>query len=422
MTDGPDECDEIDRACYKRCDAVSLLPATVGAIVPAAGRGERFRGAVPKSLVPLHGRPLVQYALETVHRVEEVVAVVVVGPAYALDAVRELVASAGLEKVAAVVPGGPDRQASVARGLAALPDRADLVLVHDGARPCATPALVHAVATAAATAGAATAAVPVEETIKRGQEGWVASTLDRSQLYRIQTPQAFHRALLERAHREAAHADFHGTDDASLVERLGHPVRLVAGEPANLKVTVPEDLAVAEALLRRGGAPAQTARVGLGFDTHRFAEGRRLILGGVAIPFSRGLAGWSDADVVVHAIMDALLGAAGCGDIGQHFPPGDPAYAGADSLALLGRVRDMLAARGWRAAHIDVVVLAEAPRLAPHVPAMRAAIASVLSLDDDAVNLKATTLEGMGALGREEGIAAQAVATLAPLAGGGRAE
>jgi len=373
---------------------------------------------MPKSLVPLHGRPLVQYALDAVHQVEEIVSIVVVGPAYALDAMRDLVTNARLGKVTAVVSGGADRQASVARGLEALPATADLVLVHDGARPCATPALVRAVAAAAATSGAATAAVPVEETVKRGQDGWVASTLDRSHLYRIQTPQAFRRTLLEQAHRDAARVGFHGTDDAVLVERLGHPVRLVAGEPANLKVTVPEDLAVAEALLRPAGAPAAIARVGLGFDVHRFAEGRPLILGGVEIPWPRGLAGWSDADVVVHAIMDALLGAASCGDIGQHFPPGDPAYARADSLGLLGRVRDLLATRGWRAAHIDVVVMVEAPRLAPHMPAMRALIAGVLGLDEDAVNLKATTLEGMGALGREEGIAAQAVATLASLSGG----
>src|SRR5579871_341716 len=394
---------------------MSLLPGTVGAIVPAAGRGERFRGAMPKSFVPLRGRPLVQYALEAVHHVDEVVAVVVVGPAHALDAMRELVASARLDKVTAVVAGGADRQASVARGLEALPASADLVLVHDAARPCVTPGLVRAVAAAAATAGAATAAVPIEETIKRGEDGWVTSTLDRAQLYRIQTPQAFHRTVLERAHREAARSGFHGTDDAVLVERLGHPVRLVAGEAGNLKVTVPEDLAVAEALLGRGDGQAQPVRVGLGFDAHRFAGGRRLVLGGVEIPWPRGLEGWSDADVVVHAVMDALLGAAGLGDIGQHFPPGDPAYAGADSLHLLGRVRDLLAARGWRAAHVDVVIMAEAPRLAPYVPAMQASLAGVLRLDGAAVNLKATTLEGMGALGREEGIAAQAVATLAPL-------
>ncbi len=401
---------------------MSLEPATVGAIVPAAGRGERFRGATPKALVPIRGRPLVQHALEAIHRVDEVVAIVVVGPAHVLDAMRELVAAARLDKVTAVIAGGADRQASVARGLEALPAAADLVLIHDGARPCVTPGLVRAVVAAAATAGAATAAVPIEDTVKRGEDGWVTSTLDRTQLYRVQTPQAFHRAVLERAHREALRSGFHGTDDAALVEQLGHPVRLVAGDAGNLKVTVPEDLAVAEALLGRGGGPADAVRVGLGFDAHRFAGGRRLILGGVEIPWPRGLDGWSDADVVAHAVMDALLGAAGCGDIGRHFPPGDPAYAGADSLQLLGRVRDLLASRGWRAAHVDVVIMAQAPRLAPYVPAMQASLARVLRLDGSAVNLKATTLEGMGALGREEGIAAQAVATLAPLPAVGRSE
>jgi len=387
----------------------------IGAVVPAAGRGDRFRADHPKALAPLYGRPLVQYALEALQAVEEVRVIVVVAPTDHLPEVEALVARARLGKVTAVVPGGADRQASVACGLAVLPDDVDLVLVHDAARPCLSPALVRAVAQAAAADGAATAAVRVTETVKTGQDGWVVSTLDRASLYRIQTPQVFRRALLEQAHREAARADFHGTDDASLVERLGHRVRLVAGEAANLKVTVPEDLAVAEVLLRRAGSPAAAPRVGIGFDAHRFEEGRRLVLGGVHVPWPRGLAGWSDADVVVHAIMDALLGAAGCGDIGRHFPPNDPAYDGADSLELLARVRDLLAARGWRAGHVDVVVLAEAPRLAPHAPAMRAAIGGVLALEEDAVNLKATTLEGMGALGREEGIAAQAVASVTPL-------
>jgi len=388
----------------------------VGAIVPAAGRGQRLQGEVPKALALLDGRPLVQYALETLARVDEVQTIVVVAPEDHLESVRDLAARARLGKIAAVVPGGADRQASVARGLAALPPSAQLVLVHDGARPCVTASLVRAVAAAAARDGAATAAVPVAETVKAGRDGWVARTLDRSELYHIQTPQGFHRSLLERAHLEAARAGFRGTDDAALVERLGHRVRLVPGEPSNLKVTLPGDLEVAEALLRRPGPPL---RVGLGFDTHRFADGRPLILGGVEVPHARGLAGWSDADVVVHAIMDALLGAAGCADIGQQFPPGDPAYAGARSLDLLARVRALLAERRWRAAQVDAVVMAEAPRLAPHIGAMRAAIAGVLGLDADAVNIKATTLEGMGALGREEGIAAQAVATLEPLRAAG---
>ncbi len=383
-----------------------------GAVVPAAGRGERFGGDVPKPLISLHGRPLLQYPLEVLQGVDEVDAIVVAVPADAVDAVRRLAETAGLSKVAAVVPGGPDRQASVACGLAALPPGPGVVLVHDGVRPFLSASLVRAVLEAAARDGCATAAVPVEETIKSGHAGWAEETLDRSRLFRIQTPQAFQRALLEEAHREAARQGFRGTDDAVLVERLGRRVRLVPGTATNLKVTVPEDLALAEALLRRAEPPRAAPRVGLGFDAHRFAAGRPLILGGVEIPAPRGLSGHSDADVVVHAVMDALLGGAGCGDIGQHFPPDDPAYAGAHSLALLARVRDLLAARGWRAAHLDVMIMAETPRLAPHIPRMRAAIADVLSLLSENVNVKATTLEGMGAIGREEGIAAQAVATL----------
>lgn len=383
----------------------------VGAVVPAAGRGERFGGAVPKSLITLRGHPLVQYPLEVLERVDEVEAVVVAAPADAVETVQDLARTAGLRKLT-VVPGGADRQASVACGLAALPPGPDVVLVHDGVRPFLSPSLVRAVVAAAVRDGCATAAMPVDETIKRGEEGWIHATVDRSRLYRAQTPQAFRRELLEAAHREAARAGFRGTDDASLVERLGRRVRLVPGTPINLKVTVPEDLVLVDAVLRQRETPAPAPRVGIGFDVHRFATGRPLVLGGVEIPWPRGLAGHSDADVILHAVMDALLGAAGCGDIGRHFPPDDPAYAGANSLGLLGRVRDLLAARGWRAANVDVAVMAEAPRLAPYVPAMRAAIAGVLGVGEHRVNVKATTLEGMGAIGREEGIAAQAVASL----------
>ena len=387
----------------------------VGAVVPAAGRGERFGGGTPKALIPLHGRPLLQYSLEVLQSVDEVEMIVVAAPSGAVDAVRRLAQTAGLGKVIAVVAGGADRQASVARGLEALPPGPGLVLVHDGARPFLPPALVRDVVAAAARDGGAVAAVPVDDTIKSGDQGWVETTLDRSRLFRIQTPQAFRRAILEEAHRAAAHEGFHGTDDSALVERMGQRVRLVPGTATNLKVTLPEDLALAEALLRPTPSSAAAPRVGLGFDAHRFASGRPLILGGVEIPAPRGLGGHSDADVVLHAVMDALLGASGCGDIGQHFPPHDPAYAGANSLRLLARVRELIGARGWRAVHIDVAVLAEAPLLAPHVPAMRAAIGGALGLDVDRVNVKATTMEGMGAIGRGEGIAAQAVATVEAL-------
>jgi 2-C-methyl-D-erythritol 4-phosphate cytidylyltransferase/2-C-methyl-D-erythritol 2,4-cyclodiphosphate synthase len=387
----------------------------VAAVVPAAGRGERFGAGGPKALLPLRGRPLVEYALAALSAAPAVEAIIVAAPADAVESVTRAARRAAGSKLAAVVPGGPDRQASVARGLAALPAGPGIVLVHDGARPLVPVSLIDAVAAAAAEDGAATAAVPVEETVKRGAEGWVRETVDRAGLFRVQTPQAFRRALLEDAHREAERAGFRGTDDAALVERLGRPVRLVPGAPHNLKVTIPADMMLAEALLRRDAPAPPAPRVGIGFDAHRLVPGRPLVLGGVTIPFPRGLDGHSDADVIAHAVMDALLGAAGRGDIGALFPPGDPAYRGADSMRLLGTVRALLAEHGWRAAHIDVVVMAEAPRLAPHAEAMRAAMARALDTEPGRISIKATTLEGMGAIGREEGIAAQAVASLEPV-------
>ena len=385
------------------------------AVVPAAGRGERLGAAGPKALIPLRGRPLLEYALAALDAASTVETIVVAAPPDALEPVTAAARRAAGSKLAGVVPGGSDRQASVARALAALPAGPTIVLVHDGARPLVPVTLIDAVAAAAARDGAAAAAVPVDETVRRGDDEWLRTTVDRAGLFRVQTPQAFERTLLETAHREAARAGFRGTDDAALVERLGRPVRLVPGAPRNLKVTVPDDLALADALLRRDEPAPPVPRVGLGFDAHRLVAGRPLVLGGVTIPSPRGLEGHSDADVIAHAVIDALLGAAGRGDIGTLFPPSDPAYRGADSMRLLSRVGELLAGHGWRAAHVDVVVMAEAPRLAPHADAMRRAMAQALRTEPSRISVKATTLEGMGAIGREEGIAAQAVATLEPV-------
>jgi len=237
----------------------------------------------------------------------------------------------------------------------------------------------------------------------------VEATEDRSRLWLVQTPQAFRAELLQETLRRARSEGWQATDEASLVERMGGEVRLVMGERHNLKVTTPEDLRLVRGWLA-GGEPAW--RVGQGLDVHRLVEGRPLILAGVRIPFSRGLEGHSDADVVAHAVMDALLSAVGLGDIGQHFPDHDPAYAGADSLALLGRVVEMLAARGWRPAQVSVTCLAQAPRLAPYREQMRANLARVLGLEAEAVNLAATTSEGLGFTGRGEGMAAWATAVV----------
>lgn len=389
--------------------------AGAAALVPAAGRGERFGAGGPKALIPLCGRPLLEYALEALNAAAAIESIVVAAPPDAMEPVTAAARRAAGRKFAGVVPGGSDRQASVARALAALPAGPSIVVVHDGARPLVPVPLIDAVAAAAARDGAATAALPVDETVRRGDDDWLRTTVDRAGLFKVQTPQAFERILLETAHREAERSGFRGTDDAALVERLGRPVRLVPGTARNLKVTVPDDLAVAEALVRWDEPAYAAPRVGLGFDAHRLVAGRPLVLGGVTIPSPRGLEGHSDADVIAHAVMDALLGAAGCGDIGRLFPSTDPAYRGADSMRLLARVRDLLAEHGWRAGHVDVVVMAEAPRLAPHADAMRRAMAQALGTDPSRISIKATTLEGMGAIGREEGIAAQAVASLEPV-------
>ncbi|MDI6894061.1 MAG: 2-C-methyl-D-erythritol 4-phosphate cytidylyltransferase [Bacillota bacterium] len=380
----------------------------VGAILAAAGQGERL-GLGPKALVPLAGLPLLAWALQSLRGsglVEEVAVVVPPGAEEEVGhRVRDLPGEAGA--VCTVVPGGAHRQESVSRGLAALSPAVRWVVVHDVARPLATADLVVRVVEAAREAGAALAAVPVVDTLKEGG-ATVRRTVPREGMWQAQTPQAFRRDLLEEAHRRARVEGYLGTDDSVLVERLGHPVRLVSSSRDNLKVTVAEDLELAESVVRgRWGM-----RVGMGFDIHPLAPGRPLVLAGVEVPSPVGLAGHSDGDVICHALMDALLGAAGERDIGFWFPPSDPRFRGAHSRDLLGQVVAGLAGRGLVPVNADVTVVAEEPRLAPFIPAMKASLAAALGVDEGMVAVKATTAEGLGALGRREGMAAWAVCAM----------
>lgn len=378
------------------------------AIVVAAGRGARVAAPNGKAFVPLLGEPLLVHTLRSCEACALIDGIIAVVPSDRLADAAALIARAGLRRVREIVAGGASRQESVAAGLARV-DAADLVVVHDGARPAVRPEVIAAVARAAAETGAASAGIPMRETVKTVEAGDAVQTEDRERLWIAHTPQAFRTALLREAHARAEADGFRGSDDAVLVERLGGRVRMVEDSPTNVKITVPDDMLIAERLL--GGA-SMTTRTGMGVDAHRLVPGRRLRLGGVEIPHPLGLAGHSDADVLVHAVMDALLGAAGLGDIGTHFPPEDPAYRDADSLALLRRVGAMLAGSGWAVRHVDAVVLAEAPRIAPYAARMREAIALALALAPEAVSLKATTAEGMGAVGRGEGITAYALATV----------
>ena len=309
--------------------------------------------------------------------------------------------AAACPKPCTVVQGGATRADSVRSGLAAA--KGQLVAIHDAARPFASAEIITAALQAAAESGAAAPAVPVKDTIKvADQDGKVVATPDRATLYAVQTPQCFDRALylqaLETVSGEKASLV---TDDCSLFELAGLPVTLTAGDYANLKITTKEDL-----------QKEKTMRIGHGYDVHRLVEDRKLILGGVEVPYEKGLLGHSDADVLLHAVMDAVLGAAALGDIGQHFPDTDPAYKGADSLALTREVAKIIAAHGYKVGNIDATILCQRPKLAPHIPAMRQNIADAFGLPLDAVSVKATTEEHLGFTGEGLGIAAHAVALI----------
>ncbi|MBI4161367.1 MAG: 2-C-methyl-D-erythritol 4-phosphate cytidylyltransferase [Acidobacteria bacterium] len=376
-------------------------------IVAAAGRGRRFGGPVPKQYLPLAGEPLLGHCLRRFDAHPGVEGIVVVVDSEA-EFVRHLGSSHPFAKIRAVVPGGPHRQDSVRRGLERVPDQG-VVLVHDAARPLVPAQVIAAVLEAAGSRGAAVPVLPVPDTPKLlDSAGGLERTLDRSRLVLAQTPQGFAAGLLRRGLQAAERDGFLGTDDAWLVERLGVEVTLVPGAAENLKVTTPGDLRRAGELLA-GMASAARLRTGFGFDQHPLESGRRLVLGGVEVPFSRGLEGHSDADVLTHAACDALLGAAGLDDLGARFPDSDPRYLGARSLDLLADVARMVAAAGFRMVNLDATVVAEEPALAPFRSAMRTNLAGVLGCPEGAVSVKASRSGGLGPVGRGEGMAAWCV-------------
>jgi 2-C-methyl-D-erythritol 4-phosphate cytidylyltransferase/2-C-methyl-D-erythritol 2,4-cyclodiphosphate synthase len=376
---------------------------SVDAVVVAAGSSTRMAG-LDKLAAPLLGRPLLAWTLDALASASSVRRLVVVTAPSRVD---DLAAQPWLRAHdVAVVAGGARRQESVAAGVAATGSA--VVLVHDGARPLVTPALVDRVAAAAAGDGAAIPTVPVAETLKRVSAGRVGETVDRAGLVVAQTPQGARRALLEEAwSRFPAGGPREFTDEAALLEAVGIPVTAVPGEPANLKVTVPEDLERAEAVL---ASRADAPRVGHGTDEHPFGEGTGLALGGIVIDGAPRLHGHSDGDAALHAVADALLGAAGLGDLGRVFPAADPATRGIASGELLRAVVARVAAAGWRATGVDVTIRGSRPRLGPaRLGAMRDAIAALVDLGPEAVEVKASTGNLIGYEGAGRGIAATAV-------------
>ena len=381
------------------------------AIIVAAGRGSRTNGEVPKQYLPLGGISILRRTAQafTGHPGIDAVAAVI-----NFDD-RDLYekATVGLD-LCPPVAGGERRQDSVRLGLESLaatpPDK---VLVHDAARPFVDADTITTVLAALDETAGAIAAVPVTDTMKRGSDGHIENTLDRSSLWRAQTPQGFRFAEILEAHRAAAGGP-ELTDDAAVAEQSGLDVALVPGSENNLKITTQEDLHRAERILMTGSTAANTGlRVGSGFDVHRFAEGDHVTICGVTIHHNKGLAGHSDADVGMHALTDAILGALGEGDIGQHFPPSDAKWKDADSEIFLAHAARLVKERQGHINHVDITLICEAPKLTPHRKAMIACIRDILGLSDDRISIKATTTERLGFTGRGEGIAAQATATIA---------
>ena len=378
------------------------------AIIAAGGRGARFGAGRPKQLLLLGGRPILQRSIEAFARHAMIGQVVVAlpsdlvsqPPSYLMDGSADLI----------LVEGGERRQDSVARAFARLDPLTDIVVIHDAARPLVSADLIRRTIDAAVEHGAAIAALAARDTVKRADaQAMITATLPRHEIFLAQTPQAFQVGVL-RAALASATGDSDATDEAMLAERAGYPVRLVEGDPRNLKITTPDDLAMAESLL---GASAPSIRIGNGYDLHRLVAGRPLILGGVTIPFDKGLQGHSDADAVCHAVTDAILGAAGAGDIGRHFPDTDPAWKDANSIELLHRAAAVVRDGGYAIVNVDVVVIAQQPKLVPFIAPMIDNLAGALGCAVGQVSVKGKTNEGVDSMGAGESIAVHAVALLA---------
>jgi 2-C-methyl-D-erythritol 4-phosphate cytidylyltransferase/2-C-methyl-D-erythritol 2,4-cyclodiphosphate synthase len=386
------------------------MMGTVVAIVVAGGRGERAGGDMPKQYRDLAGEPMIRPTLRAFLNHAQVALVQPV--IHRDDENLYRAATADLTKLAPPVGGGATRQASVRAGLEALAARApDLVLIHDAARPFLTGALIDRAIGAGMATGAAVPGLAIADTVKAIDADFrVAETLDRSRLRIVQTPQVFAFDLILKAHRRAAEAGLENfTDDAALAEWAGHRVSVFEGETGNVKVTANEDFARAEIAHL---ASLSDIRTGNGFDVHAFADGDHVMLGGIRIAHTRGVTGHSDADVALHALVDAILGALADGDIGLHFPPSDPQWKGASSDRFLAFASERVRARRGMIAHLDVTIVCEAPKISPHRDAMRARIASIAGIPVARVAVKATTSEKLGFTGRGEGIVAMATATL----------
>lgn len=392
-----------------------------GAVIAAGGMAQRMQG-VNKQILKIDGVPVLVRSIRALAAIPEIREMVVVARPELFEQLEGWKQEYHLPDFC-LTAGGDTRQQSVLNGVGCLSEQVEYVVIHDGARPFADRQLIDRCLQSAVEHQAATAAVPVKDTIKQAaDDGSIAATPDRSRLYLTQTPQIFRAQLYRRAAEQAQAEGLDFTDDCQLMEHLGHRVWLAQGDYRNIKITTPEDIVIAQAIAEsmEGEAPRMEQekqrmplmRIGHGYDVHRLVEGRKLILGGVEIPWQKGLLGHSDADVLVHAVMDAILGAAALGDIGKHFPDTDPHYAGADSMLLLREVVRLVEEQGYQIGNLDCTVIAQQPKLKEYIPLMQERIAAVCKVQADQVNVKATTEEKLGFTGTGEGMSAHCVCLL----------
>ena len=383
---------------------------SAAAIIPAAGSGTRMGLNHPKQYHLLAGIPLLVRTVKQFVQSSCIEKIVVVVPADRTDSTSQLLETYGLTGAnLQIVAGGKRRQDSVKAGIDILDGNMDIVLIHDGARPLVSQEVIRRCYDAAVCHGAAIAAVPVIDTLKKSDtDNTIIQTVDREDLWQAQTPQAARLSLLLAAYDAAGDRDV--TDEASLLELAGTPVHLVEGSVTNIKITRPEDLVIAEKIMEKD---TLAFRIGHGYDAHRFVADRDLVLGGVTIPFEMGLAGHSDADVLTHALCDAILGALGAGDIGAHFPDSDKQYNNIYSIELLKQVVRLARERGYELSNGDITVVCQKPKLASFIPEMEGLLAEVCGVEKEYINVKATTTEKMGFTGRMEGVSCHAVVLLA---------
>ena len=392
-----------------------------GAVIAAGGMAQRMQG-VNKQILKIDGVPVLVRSIRALAAIPDIREMVVVARPELFEQLEGWKQEYHLPNFR-LTAGGDTRQQSVLNGVGCLSEQVEYVVIHDGARPFADRQLICRCLQSAVEHQAATAAVPVKDTIKQAaDDGSIAATPDRSRLYLTQTPQIFNAQLYRRAAEQAQAEGLDFTDDCQLMEHLGHRVWLAQGDYRNIKITTPEDIVIAQAIAEsmEGEAPRMEQekqrmplmRIGHGYDVHRLVEGRKLILGGVEIPWQKGLLGHSDADVLVHAVMDAILGAAALGDIGKHFPDTDPNYAGADSMLLLREVVRLVEEQGYQIGNLDCTVIAQQPKLKDLIPQMQERIAAVCKVQPNQVNVKATTEEKLGFTGTGEGMSAHCVCLL----------